>query len=475
MKTSRCFAFSALFFYAALTAPGKKSANDAGRIQRVENGLRPAVILKGRPSTKTSIIERMRQYHVPGVSVAVVDNYEIAWAKGYGVMDTGTNRPATPDTLFQAGSISKSVAAVAAMRLVEQGRLHLDENVNAQLKSWQVPENQFTKQEKVTLRRILSHSAGLTVHGFPGYAAGTSIPTLVQVLDGVKPANTAPVRVDFVPGTRFRYSGGGYTIMQLLMTDVTGTPFPLLMKETVLDTIGMDHSTYEQPLPERYRQSAASGYYADGKAVAGHYHVYPEMAAAGLWTTASDLARFGIEIQKSREGRSNRVLTQASVNAMLKREKDDDGLGFFLEGKDKAERFGHNGADEGFQAFALFTMEGGKGIVIMANSDNGIRLAQEIAYSAAAEYGWPDYRPEERTAIHLDAGSLESLTGQYRSADGTILKVVRAQDHLVISAMDNESELYPETQDTFFSLDKGMPDIRFSKTAEGVSRAFDRR
>ncbi len=409
----------------------------------------------------------MSHYRVPGASVAVIDNYGIAWAKGYGAAESGTNRAVTVDTLFQAGSISKSVAAVAAMRLVEQGRLHLDTNVNAQLKSWQVPENEFTKEQKVTLRRLLSHSAGLTVHGFPGYAAGAPVPSVVQVLDGAKPANTPAVRVDFVPGSRFRYSGGGYTIVQLLMTDVTGMTFPALLQQTVLSKIGMDHSTYEQPLPERDRQSAATGYDADGKPIPGHYHTYPEMAAAGLWTTASDLARFGIEIQKSREGHSNRVLTQASVNTMLTREKDDDGLGFFLEGKGQAERFGHNGADEGFQAFLLCTMEGGKGVVVMANSDNGIRLAQEIAYSVAAEYGWPDYHPEERTAVHLDKAVLESLTGQYRAADGTTLKIVSAQDHLLATVMGNEFELYPASRDEFFSLEKGMPDIRFTKTAAG--------
>lgn len=473
MKSSRRFLACALALCNGLAAPlyaaADKSTPDEAKIARVENGLFPAVILKDRPASKLSIAERMRHYHVPGAGVAVLDKYAIAWARAYGVMDTTTKRPVNIDTLFQAGSVSKCVAAVAAMRLVQEGRLHLDENVNAQLKSWHVPENEFTKQEKVTLRRILSHSAGLTVHGFPGYGAGASVPSIVQVLDGVKPANTAAIRVDFVPGTRFRYSGGGYTIMQLLMTDVTGIPFPQLMQETVLGKVGMDHSTYEQPLPERYRPYAATGYRANGDAIPGRYHTYPEMAAAGLWTTPSDLARLGIEIQKSREGRSNRVLTQATVNTMLTREKDDDGLGFFLEGAGSAARFGHNGANEGFQAFFLCTMTGGKGVAIMANSDNGIRLAQEIAYSVAAEYGWPDYHPEERTPIHLDTAALESFAGQYRSGDGTVLKIVRAQDHLLLTVMDNEFELYPASRNSFFALEKGVPDIRFTKDAAGTS------
>ena len=215
--------------------------------------------------------------------------------------------------LFQAGSISKPVAATAAMKLVEEGKLALDQNINTFLTTWKVPENEFTKDKKVTLREIMSHSAGVTVHGFPGYAAGDPVPTLVQILDGVKPANTPPIRVDVVPGSIWRYSGGGYTIMQLAMTDVTHEPFPEIMRNTVLIKAGMRDSTYENPLPSRLSGVAATGYRSDGTPVPGRYHTYPEMAAAGLWTTASDLARFGIEIQKSREGRSNRILKQATV------------------------------------------------------------------------------------------------------------------------------------------------------------------
>jgi CubicO group peptidase (beta-lactamase class C family) len=258
-----------------------------------------------------------------------------------------------------------------------------------------VPENEFTRDQKVTLRRILSHSAGLTVHGFPGYAVDETPPSLVDILDGKKPANTAPIRVDLVPGSTERYSGGGYTIMQLLLTDVTGMPFPPLLRNTVLEKIGMQHSTYQQPLPPDWAKDAASGYRSNGDPVAGKWHVYPEMAAAGLWTTASDLAQFAIEIQKSREGRSNRVLSREMTNQMLTRQIDGAGLGLMLGGTDQAPRFSHGGADDGFQAFLIGTLDSGKGAVVMTNSDNGISLAQEILLSIAAEYGWPDYKPKE--------------------------------------------------------------------------------
>ena len=373
--------------------------NDSGleqRIRHVEAGLMPASIAKGEAVSKWTISERMAHYNVVGVGVAVIDNYAIHWAKGYGLMAKNSSRPVTTETLFQAGSISKPVAATAALHLVETGKLSLDADVNQKLKSWHVPENELTRQQKVTLRRILSHSAGLTVHGFPGYAVNETVPTLVEILDGKKPANTPPIRVDLLPGTKERYSGGGYTIMQLLLTDVTGEPFPQLLKNSVLEKIGMQHSTYQQPLPPDWAVNAASGYRDNGEAVPGKWHVYPEMAAAGLWTTASDLARFAIEIQKSRAGRSNRVLSREMTNQMLTRQIDGAGLGLMLGGTDQAPRFSHGGADEGFQAFLIGTLDSGQGAVVMTNSDNGIRLAEEILLSIGAEYGWPDYKPRER-------------------------------------------------------------------------------
>lgn len=259
----------------------------------------------------------MDTYKIPGLSVAVVDNYKIVWAKGFGVTEYGGSTPVTARTLFQAGSISKPVAAVGAMWLVEHGKLSLDEDVNKKLKTWKIPENEFTKDQKVTLRRLMSHSAGLTVHGFPGYAVSEQKPTLVQIFNGEKPANTAPIRVDFVPGPKMRYSGGGVTIEQQLMMDVTGKPFPEFMQQTVLSKIGMTDSSYEQPLPATRAAQTATGTHGDGMSVQGRWRIYPEMAAAGLWTTPTDLAKFGIEIALSNQGKANHVLSQKNVREML--------------------------------------------------------------------------------------------------------------------------------------------------------------
>jgi CubicO group peptidase (beta-lactamase class C family) len=337
------------------------------------------------------IKSQMQKHHVPGLSLAIIEDGKIVKARGYGVTAKESNAPVTPSTLFQAGSISKSVAALGALHMVEQGQLALDEEVNAKLSAWKVPDNEFTKQEKVTLRRLLSHTAGITVHGFPGYAVDAPMPKLIQVLNGEKPANTAAIRVDILPGSQWRYSGGGYTIMQQMMLDVTGKPFPTFMEETVLTPLGMSRSTYEQPLPGEKAQSTATGHYSDGKAVQGRWHVYPEMAAAGLWTTASDLAHFAIGVQQSLAGKSNPVISQTMTRQMLTNQKDNDGLGVFLQGSGHTLRFTHGGRDEGFDAMLIAYAEIGKGAVIMINANNDTPMVSHILETIAQEYHWPDY------------------------------------------------------------------------------------
>ena len=354
----------------------------------------------------------MQKYRITGLSLAIIDKSDIATAKGYGFTDQGGKVPVTTSTLFQAGSVSKPVAALGALHLVEQGKLSLNEDVNRFLTTWKVPENDLTKDQKVTLRRILSHSAGLTVHGFPGYAAGQPIPTLVQILDGAKPANTAAIQVDVIPGSRWRYSGGGYTVMQQMLIDVTGKPFPQFMREAVLEPLGMASSTYEQPLPDGLIARAATGYYASGKEVEGRCHIYPEMAAAGLWTTASDLARLAICVQKALAGEAKQVISQSMARQMLTDQKSGSGLGggvdllvravretlkqgsgwglgWSLDGSGKTLRFSHGGRDEGFDAFVTAFAEGGRGAVVLINANDNSGAVHRVVEAIAQQYQWP--------------------------------------------------------------------------------------
>ena len=363
------------------------SENQRAHVKNIETDTTDVSVTAGEPPLQLSLEKLMELYQDPGFSVAVIEDYKIVWAKAYGVTDAGSHSPVTTTTLFQAGSISKPVAATGTLWLVEHGKLSLDQNVNEKLKTWKVPENEFTSAQKVTLRRLMSHTAGLTVHGFPGYDVDEPIPTLVQIFNGEKPANTAPIRVDVVPGTVERYSGGGITIEQQLVMDVTGEPFPEFMRKTVFEKIGMKDSSYSQPLPPDWAGHTAAGTQGDGTIVHGRWHIYPEMAAAGLWTTPTDLAKFAIEIALSKQGKANHVLSESMVTQMLTPVMDDAGLGFFLE-KDNPGQFGHNGDDEGFQAMLTMNADSGKGIAIMANSQWGITIGNLVVERVAKEYQW---------------------------------------------------------------------------------------
>lgn len=414
------------------------------------------------------IREQLRKRQVPGLSLAIIQDGKIVKAKSYGFTDKSGSTPLTTATLFQAGSVSKSVAAVGALRLVQAGTLSLDEDVNTKLRSWKVPENDFTKAKKVTLRGLLSHTTGLTVHGFPGYEAGGPVPTVVQILDGSSPANTAPVRVDFAPGTRWRYSGGGYTVMQQLMLDVTGKPFPQLMQETVLGPLMMTGSTYEQPLPADKAAATATGHHENRSSVKGRWHVYPEMAAAGLWTTPSDLARFAIGIQNAFAGKPGAVLSPEMARQMLTNQKDNDGLGVFLEGEGHTMRFGHGGRDEGFDALLTATAETGQGVVIMINANDNSRMLNRIVDAIATEYHWPGYAtPVRRMAANVEAKALTAYEGRYELANNRMITFMASGDRLFTVADGFvDEEFVPETATRFASADRDAY-LTFSPSATG--------
>jgi CubicO group peptidase (beta-lactamase class C family) len=365
------------------------------RIERVCACLTTPIVEKDDPHAYQTLHDRMTANRVPGVSIAVIHNGEIEWAQGFGVAQLD-GAPVTAETLFQSGSISKPVAAMAALRLVQEGELSLDTDVNQALTSWKIPPSAAAPGAVVTLRELLNHTAGLTVHGFPGYAAGTPIPTLVQVLNGEQPANTAPVRLEVAPGSRCKYSGGGYTVMQQLLIDVSHEQFAKLMRDAVLAPIGMTRSTYEQPLPMELRAGAATPYNADGTPVAGGPHTHPEMAAAGLWTTPTDLARYVIEIQRSLRGDANRVLSVRMTKHMLVTGQGNYGLGFVIGGSPENPYLSHGGINAGFENSLVAHQLTGEGAVVMTNAQGGQQLADAIIRSIASVYGWPNFHPIER-------------------------------------------------------------------------------
>jgi len=373
-----------------------------------------------RFEARASIPARLARYHVPGVSIAVINNGVIEWARGYGVQEASGGAPVTQDTVFQAASVSKPVTALATLRLVQDARASLDEDVNQRLTSWKLPASPHTRARPVTLRGLLSHSAGISVHGFGGYASNASLPSPHEILDGRGGANNRPIRCEAPPGQRSTYSGGGFVIAQQLVSDVTGQLFADAMENLVLAPLGMSHSTFDQPLPEVFWGHAAAGHNADGVELAGRWHSYPELAAAGLWTTPTDLARVVVEIQSAFMGRQSRLLGQPIAAQMLTRQLQvgDAGLGVFVTGSGYGLRFGHNGVNAGYRALITGLAYAGQGAVVMSNGDGGARLDEELMRLIAAEYRWSspdDRRPDAEDDASAapaemdDGGEVEAL------------------------------------------------------------------
>ena len=373
--------------HVGITQGQSKTADDVAQlIQRIE-----APQIPNRQGLDgLTLQEVMAKLHTPGVSVAVIKDFKVQWAKGYGVADVKTGRPVEVDTLFQAASISKPVTAMAAMKFVQDGRFSLDDDVNKLLKSWHVPESELTREQSVTPRSLFSHTSGADDgFGFPGYPPGAPVPTLVQILNGEKPSNVGPVKFVRPPYQGYKYSGGGIVIMQVALTDMLGMPFDDIVQSTILGPLGMSNSTYQQPLPEAIQAHAAHAYDNDGKPMDAPWHVYPEQAAAGLWTTPSDLAKVAIELQRAVRGPSGTVLKEETARQMIAPTGAGPfGVGFQIEQKGQGWYFSHGGGNWGFRCHLLAHVRKGYGVVIMTNSDNGEAVYAEIEARVAAVYGW---------------------------------------------------------------------------------------
>jgi CubicO group peptidase (beta-lactamase class C family) len=456
-----CLAQPVVAQNAALT-----SAEVEQHIQHVTSGLIGGVVIKGDEHVTHTLANRMTELKVPGVSIAVIHQGKIEWARGFGVRSVG-GPPVTADTMFQAGSISKPLAAMAALHLVQQGKLSLDANVNTYLTSWKFPSDSVAGGKPITLRELLTHTAGTTVHGFPGYASNEQVPTLVQVLNGEKPANTPAIRSEAAPGVNWKYSGGGYTIMQQVLIDVTKESFPKLLHDSVLAPIGMTHSTYEQPLPQAFQRFAATPYRDDGKPVDGGAHTYPEMAAAGLWTTPTDLAHYSIEVEQSLQGKANHVLSADMTRQMLTPGIGHWGLGLEIGGSDANPYFSHGGANEGFRNFFLAYEKSGDGAVVMTSGDAGGLLGDEVMRSIAVEYAWPDYKPVVRAAVQVDPKILAQYVGSFELQKGFDLIVTLEDGRLMTQATgQGKIPIYPESETKFFPT--AIPaEIEFLKDDQG--------
>jgi CubicO group peptidase (beta-lactamase class C family) len=423
-------------------------------IQAIENGLLPPVRVMGDSTVSYNLQERMAHYNVPGVSLAIVENGEIKWAKGYGIANSENGSEVGTTTLFQAASISKPIAALAVLKMVEAGLVDLDEDVNLYLKDWKIPESNFTQEKKVTLRGLLTHTAGITVHGFPGYATSDKFPSITEVLNGN--GNTAKVYVDTIPGSIWRYSGGGYTIIEKVIENQSGLLLGKYMSKHIFPEIGMDISTFQQPLGLTYHDNASLAYDTEGKIIEGNWHNYPEKAAAGLWTTPTDLAKYCIEIHQILSGKVNGVLSKETIEAMLTKHRNEWGLGPALSGAGDSLIFLHGGKNAGFTNNLISFAHRGNAMIIMTNADNGRQLISEIERAVSSHYNWAIRGQRIVDTIRPPTEALNKYAGTYARKDPDIEMEFAVEDgSLIASGEIGRFQFIPIRDVKFIDLESG--------------------
>jgi CubicO group peptidase (beta-lactamase class C family) len=451
------------------------------RIKQVENNLIPFVPVKGFKGW--NILDRMKYYQVPGLSIAVIKNYKIDWAKGYGIADTTLQIPVTIKTMFSAGSVSKFLLAVTAFKMTETGMINLDNPVNNYLTSWQVAENDFTKRTPITLKMLLSHTAGTSQASYFGFTPTQILPSILEILNGDKMSTTRPVVVNSEPNKEFRYSGGGSMIAQLTLMDVSKQTFHSLAQNHIFDKLEMKNSTFEQPVPSKFEKQTAWAY-SSASWFKGMPYVYPQQAAAGLYTTPTDLAKFFIDVQKSYIGKG-KILSQSTVKQMLTPQqtvsdgtyKEQIGIGpFLIQRSDNHEvagtYFEFTGVNAGFLAYGIASITNGNGVVIMLNSGDDVNgLGKELRRAVAKVYEWTNFLPDELIPVDLTDAELNKFTGRYRMSENEVLYLRKENNYLIENINEgNDIYCFPIKKDTIVFTDYNIKaGFKFNENGEVVS------
>lgn len=430
----------------------------------IENNLQPIHKIEG--DATWNIIDRMEFYNVPGVTIAVIKDFKIHQLLCYGVTDRVTQNPVKKTTMFRVGSISKPVSAYAALKLVEQGKLSLNTPVNNDLKSWKIPDNDFTKETPITLKNLLSHTAGINHGGGGGYES-EPFPTLLEVLDGKNSATNDPLRVIEKPNVRHRYSGGGYTVMQQLMEDVVGENFNDLMKNLVFKPLEMNSSSFDViPLPKEIDKRAATGHLDNDLAISRKTYYNIMLAAGGMWCTAEDLAKFGIDIQKTIKDNSGKVISQDMANKMSKPYLSNFyGLGIMSQKKDNEEYLYHTGAAPGYTAHMYLHKTDGYGAIVIQNAMK-VRLLEEIERSIASVYQWKGFLNPSYKRFPITKLEAKSIVGRYEFGFDKIFRVFEENDKLYIQHQsDTKKELVKISDSVFIRKDRTY-NYRFKTASE---------
>jgi CubicO group peptidase (beta-lactamase class C family) len=465
----------------AVTAQQQYSEATKERIARVEASLSAGLVIDGK---FYSLAERMKKYNVVGLSVAVIDNYQIVWAKGYGYADKKEGRKVTTSTMFEPGSISKSLNAVGILQLAQQGKLDLYQDINQYLTTWKFPYDTVSHGKKITTAQLLSHTAGLGVHGFPGYRRDSAIAAVTDILDGRPPSNTEAVRSVTEPGMGPRYSGGGTLITQQMLTDITKKRYEDYLYEQVFRPLGMTNSSYNQPPVGSQRKNLATGYKSNGNEVPGKYFVYPEKAAAGLWTTPTDICKYMMEMQQAYLGKSSKVLNQEMVKLHVTPYKNDVAMGTFIQDRHGEMYFVHTASNEGFTGVFIGGLTNGKGAAVFANSDNA-PVMFELINSIAQAYNWKGFsKPEQITTVPVHDTITSKYIGEY-ILDGYLSEIKKEKDGLYLWTDNINSKIYFTSSTTFrnlelggtkaFTFDSAGALIGYSNTINGRLRATGQR
>jgi CubicO group peptidase (beta-lactamase class C family) len=436
------------------------------RIKSVERSLLETVSIKGMPLKKMELPERMSYYRVPGISLAVIDNYQIEWAKAYGIKKVSLSDPVTTETLFQAGELSQPVAALAVLSFVEKGILNLDEDINRYLTTWKIKTNRNTRKTPVSLRHLLSHSSGANLPVLPGYKQGKNLPTIQQVLNGKKPASNPPLNIDFEPGLQVRFSWGGYAILQLLLSEFRNDPFTTVLDKTVLTPLKMSHSTFAATPPVPLEHEAASGHLREGQPLEGKWLNYPAQAASGLWTTPTDMANFALAVINTAMGKTQSIISPQTARTMLTPQAGNQGLGFSVDDIDDNLNINIKGGTEGFQTYIILYPQKGQGAVLMTNSANGQFLIEEMLRSISLTYEWPHFQPNIKPLYRLDPSIYQQYVGRYEVNPDYILTVTYEDYYLIIQPSgQSPTKFYVENHTTFFSTSPYIQ-IFFNKDAQ---------
>lgn len=390
-----CVGLTATYFgysyFTRIAVPAEYSQTDDPRIEMFETSIVALNDQDKENPKRWSIFERMEFYRVPGLAIAILENGVPIWVRGYGTTSAEGDDAVDAQTVFSMGSVSKVVNAALLLQVVEAFNLDLDADVNSYLTSWQVPGNEFTEKTKVTLRMLLAHTSGFNRHGFADFDPDEPIPTALQTLEGQEPAKHDPVRIMFEPGTEYDYSGGGTTVTQVLIEDVTGLSYTDAAKTYVFEPLGMTRSTFENPLPETHGNIARShNRWGQPQSLPRGYETMPEMAASGLWTTADDMGAFIAALL-----RGGFIPNSENADMFARVQNSKHGLGPVIYETAAGKVFSHGGANDHYKTWLEGHLTRGSGVMIMTNGSKGNDLRKEVRIAVEQSFDWPVRYPAD--------------------------------------------------------------------------------